>query len=635
TFATAGSPGRRPGCTTGFTGGLRVAGLVRAGVAEAAVALRRFQSLPAQRGGDARSTTELGHRRSGRRVLGPLLGAGLLLRPTPLLGLRCLLGLRRGHSAGPTARGGADRDGHRRLRGLFGLGRLDLRLEQQADCFFLQPVQHRLEQVVAFAPVFPPRVPLGPRPRPRALLRVVRPGQVPPPLAVEHDQAHAALQLAHGALADLAVDLGLALLVGLQGVLDDRVAQVVPAQVLVLLDELLPVQGDRVEALERGPQLGQIPVLGVALGGLRIDVSGDDVGEHVLDLLTEVFALQYAAPFVVDDLALLVHHLVVLEDILADLHVLLLDLGLGAADGPGDHLVLDRHVVRDLHPGHHRFDHSGVEPAHQFVAQRQVEPGFARVALPAGAAAQLVVDAAGFVAFGAEHVEAAELADFGRFSFGLGLDLLDDLGPLALVLLAVAHRVQAAAAQFGVGQVVHVAAEHDVGAAAGHVGGHGDRALAPGFGDDRGFPFVVLGVEHAVRDAALGQQLRQVFGAFHAGGADEHRLALAVPFLDVFGDRLELGLLGLVDQVGLVDADHRLVGGDRHHAEPVGGLEFGGLGLRGTGHAGELVVEPEVVLQGARGQRLVLGFDLDAFFGLDGLVHALVVAAPGQDAAGE
>ena len=64
-------------------------------------------------------------------------------------------------------------------------------------------------------------------------------------------------------------------------------------------------------------------------------------------------------------------------------------------------------------------------------------------------------------------------------------------------------------------------------------------------------------------------------------------------------------------------------------------MQLGGLGLGGAGHAGQLVVEAEVVLQRDGGQRLVLGLDLDVFLGLDGLVHALVVAAAEQHAAGE
>ena len=74
---------------------------------------------------------------------------------------------------------------------------------------------------------------------------------------------------------------------------------------------------------------------------------------------------------------------------------------------------------------------------------------------------------------------------------------------------------------------------------------------------------------------------------------------------------------------------------DGHHADLVDLVELARLGLGGTGHAGELLVEAEVVLQGDRGEGLVLLLDLHALLGLDRLVHALVVATAVQDAAGE
>src|SRR3712207_8879864 len=55
--------------------------------------------------------------------------------------------------------------------------------------------------------------------------------------------------------------------------------------------------------------------------------------------------------------------------------------------------------------------------------------------------------------------------------------------------------------------------------------------------------------------------------------------------------------------------------------------ELAGLGHRRAGHAAELLVEAEVVLQGDRRERLVLLADLHALLGLDRLVQPLVVAA--------
>ena len=72
------------------------------------------------------------------------------------------------------------------------------------------------------------------------------------------------------------------------------------------------------------------------------------------------------------------------------------------------------------------------EDPHQVVLEGQVEARRARVALAAGAAAELVVDAAGLVALGADDVQAAEGDD-------LLVLLLRDLRRLGQGLLAAAR----------------------------------------------------------------------------------------------------------------------------------------------------------------------------------------------------
>ena len=123
-------------------------------------------------------------------------------------------------------------------------------------------------------------------------------------------------------------------------------------------------------------------------------------------------------------------------------------------------------------------------------------------------------------------------------------------------------------------------------------------------------------------------------GLLDRHGADQDRLALGVPLGDVVDDRVVLGVHGPVDEVRLVLADHRPVGRDRDHAELVDLVELRGLGHGRTGHAAELLVEPEVVLQRDRREGLVLLADRHALLGLDRLVQPLVVAAAVQHAAG-
>ena len=104
---------------------------------------------------------------------------------------------------------------------------------------------------------------------------------------------------------------------------------------------------------------------------------------------------------------------------------------------------------------------------------------------------------------------------------------------------------------------------------------------------------------------------------------------------DLPDDRAELARLGLVDDVGIVDADDGLVRRDLDDVEIVDAGEFLFLGQGCAGHAGELGIEAEEILEGDGGKRLVFARDFHALLGLDGLMQALVIAAAVHQAAGE
>ena len=146
---------------------------------------------------------------------------------------------------------------------------------------------------------------------------------------------------------------------------------------------------------------------------------------------------------------------------------------------------------------------------------------------------------------------------------------------------------------------------------------------------------VLLRVQHLVRDPALLEHPAEQLRLLDRDRAHEDGLAVGVPLADVVGDRVELGHLALVDEVGAVVAHHRTVGGDGDDLEPVGVHELPRLRRSGTGHARELVVHAEVVLEGDRREGLVLFLDPHALFGFDGLVEALAPTAALEDAPGE
>ncbi|MCY1556146.1 hypothetical protein D9M68_928710 [compost metagenome] len=74
-----------------------------------------------------------------------------------------------------------------------------------------------------------------------------------------------------------------------------------------------------------------------------------------------------------DHLALIVHHVVVFQDVLADIEIARLHLALGALDGLGHPRVGDALTLLKPELAQHGIHRIHREDAHQVVLQRQVE----------------------------------------------------------------------------------------------------------------------------------------------------------------------------------------------------------------------------------------------------------------------
>ena len=375
-------------------------------------------------------------------------------------------------------------------------------------------------------------------------------------------------------------------------------------------------------AFQLAIQRGDVPLLVDALGRhMRAHHRLHDVLADIGHGGGHVLTLKQLIALAVNHLTLVVGDVVEFQQVLTDVEVVLLDLALGLLDLPADHAIFQRVVVLHAEALHPADQALAAEDAQQVVFQRQVEARRTRIALAARTTAQLVVDAARLVALGADDVQADRRKHLLVQLFPFGLDALAvDLGGVF--------------GQLGHGRL-EAAAEHDIGAAAGHVGGDGHLAWRTGLGDDVRLALVLLGVEHLVRDLGLGQKAGQQLGHFDRGGTHQHRLAALVARLDVFDHRAVFRLLRQEDHVRVVLADHRLVGWDHHHLQTVDTLELERFGVSGAGHAGQLLVHAEQVLERHRGERLILTLDRHAFLRLDGLMQAVGPAAPGQGTTGE
>src|SRR5690242_7311100 len=100
-----------------------------------------------------------------------------------------------------------------------------------------------------------------------------------------------------------------------------------------------------------------------------------------------------------------------MEKVFAEIEVCTLNLFLGLSDGFRHHAELDRLIFGQIEFLHDAFDPVAAEDAQKIVLERKEELRRTGVALPAGAAAKLVVDTAGLMAVGADHVQSSERAD--------------------------------------------------------------------------------------------------------------------------------------------------------------------------------------------------------------------------------
>ena len=180
-----------------------------------------------------------------------------------------------------------------------------------------------------------------------------------------------------------------------------------------------------------------------------------------------------------------------------------------------------------------------------------------------------------------------------------------------------------------------VASQDNVHSAARHIGRNRDRFEPPGLRDDRALALVVLRIQHLVRNSGIREERGDQLVLGDGRRADEDGLPLLVPLLDVPYRGLPFCLRVLVDLVREVFAHERPVGRDAHDLKPVDLMEFLGRGLGSSGHACDLLVHPEVVLDGyfCIGSGFLL--DLDAFFGFYRLMEAARIAPAVQEPPGE
>ena len=363
--------------------------------------------------------------------------------------------------------------------------------EQVLDDLVLDSLLHQGEELEGLLLVLDQRIALAVAAQPDPFLQVVDGEQVVFPLLVDDLEHHEALVEPHR-LGPEDLFLGL---VDFAQCPEENLADLVA----VLPGEVESPGLDAEVLLQVHAERGHVPLVErLVFRQVPAErVIEDDVRESE-DLVLALPAFQDVAPEAVDLLALPVHHVVVLEEVLPGLEVAPLDLLLSPLDGAGDHSVLDGNAFLHSELAEDVLQAIRAEDPHEVVFERNEEPGRAGIPLAAAPAAELVVHTARLVPLGPQDVQASRRQDDVAVFCGLGAKLSQERGEL---LGGLRFRPAVLRERFG------IAAEHDVRSAARHVRRNGDGTGLAGLRDDLGFLLVELGVEDDVADALALENL--------------------------------------------------------------------------------------------------------------------------------
>ncbi len=352
------------------------------------------------------------------------------------------------------------------------------------------------------------------------------------------------------------------------------------------------LEGILVERHLHGEHLHDVELQPLIVHGFAC-VGNDSLGgvvNHVGDVHADTLTHQGVMTLGIDDIALLVHHIVVLNQTLADTEVVLLHLLLRTLNGVGNHRVLNHLAVLEAHLVHNACQTVGAEHTHQVVLHADIEDAATRVALTSCTSAQLAVHTTALVTLGAYDGKTARSLYFGG--------------------------------------------EFDIGTTTCHVGGDSYYARATCLRHNLRLTLVQLGVQHIVRYLAEVQHSAQQLADFHAGSTYQHRTPCAHECHNLVDDGVVLLALGAVDTVVHIDTRNGLVGRDNHHVQLVDVPELARLRLGGTGHTRQLLVHTEVVLQCDGGKGLCGPLHFHILFRLHRLVQAVRPATPFHHTAG-
>jgi len=132
---------------------------------------------------------------------------------------------------------------------------------------------------------------------------------------------------------------------------------------------------------------------------------------HADNAVSQVFTVKHAFSFAINDFSLLIHDLVIFQQMLTNGKVIALHLFLCVFNRFGKHPCFNRLVLCHAHRIYQLHCLFGAKQTHQVILQRDIETGFAGVTLTTGTPTQLVINTSGFMTFRTDDFQTTQLCN--------------------------------------------------------------------------------------------------------------------------------------------------------------------------------------------------------------------------------
>src|SRR5208283_313255 len=219
---------------------------------------------------------------------------------------------------------------------------------------------------------------------------------------------------------------------------------------------------------------------------------------HVQYPVLQGFPLQYLQPERVYFLPLLVHYIIIFQQVLSDVKIVSFHSFLRILYGPGYHLVLNGNVLLHFQEIHQTAYPVGAENAHEVVLKGQIKPRGARVSLSSRPASKLIVCTPCLMAFSSDYMEPACAEDLLFFLFANTFCLLRGRGEIFFTVISFVLQ------EFP-RKAIGIAAKDNIGTPARHVSRNSHRPKPTGLCNNLRFILMVFGVEYRMFNAFLLQ----------------------------------------------------------------------------------------------------------------------------------